>query len=326
MRQALSAGQRNLGWLNALSHPYPVDVRHSGWPHIGMSGYPERPISLSPKLRMKRNKDPRILTCANWKGGVGKTTCAVNIAASAVRCMTATGDPLRVLLVDVDAQASASRSLGILRGDTHQGTADVLLRGVPIRSAIQPTAEGIDLMAGSIALMDADVLLAQADPVQRLFLLARALAEVRSDYDLIIVDSPPSAGVLSLNCMLAGRLLIPVAPEHLCLEGVAILLELVGSVGSSVGCCPEIEGFVVTKADYRSRATREAVDLLRDVYGTLVAQTEIRVNTALAEAPSHGCSIFAHDPTHRSTGARAYQALTRELLTRMGREQETHGV
>ena len=282
-------------------------------------------MSPSATNKMNTQDGAQILTCANWKGGVGKTTTAVNIAAGAVRDTETAGDPLRVLLVDVDAQASASRSLGVPRGDTGQGTADVLLRGVPIRSAIRATAEGVDLLGGSSALMDADVLLAQADPKQRLFLLTRALAEVRSNYDLIIVDSPPSTGVLSVNCMLVGKLLIPVIPEHLCLEGVAMLLDLIGSVESTAGRQPEIHGFVVTKADYRSRATREAAQLLRDAYGHRVLNSEIRVNTTLAEAPSYGRSVFAHDPALRSTGARAYQSLTHELLTRMGAEGSAYG-
>ena len=272
-----------------------------------------------------KQHDAHVLTCANWKGGVGKTTCAVNIAAGAARGATTGSDPLRVLVVDVDGQASASRSLGVPRGDTHPGTAEVLLQGLPIRAAIRHTAEGVDLLAGTSALMDADVRLAQADPTHRVFLLAQALAEVRKEYDLIVIDSPPSTGVLSLNCLLAGQLLIPVVPEHLCLEGVAMLLDLIGSVGRSVGRQPEILGFAVTKADYRSRATRDAVQMLRDAYGSLVLETEIRVNTRLAEAPAEGCSIFAADPALRSAGARAYHALTRELLARMGVEGGTDG-
>lgn len=249
-----------------------------------------------------------ILTLANNKGGVAKTTTVVNLAAALA------GHSYHVLLIDLDSQGAASASLGIARADRRPSAADVLLDSLSIRDVIRTTpVTGLDLVTGSMALANADVALGEAEG--REHRLQQALTPVCDDYDFIMLDCPPSLSLLPLNALVASdAFIVPVMPHYLAMEGLANMLEAVARLKTGMGIQPVLLGIVLTLVDIRSKATREVIDLIRGQYGDLVFTTQIHVNARLAEAPSFGKSIFAHNAT--ATGAVAYRSLTNELLAR----------
>jgi len=249
-----------------------------------------------------------ILALVNNKGGVAKTTTAVNLAAGLARKKKS------VLLVDLDSQGSASLALGIPRSELMPSAADVLLHGEPIKTAIRNVAEGLDLLTGSMELANAD--LALADETGRERRLSDALKPIRSAYDIILLDCPPSLSMLPINALYAADgFIVPVEPQYLALEGLVNLTEAVERMREGMNIKASLVGLVLTKVDYRTKATTEIVDLIRGHYKRQVFKAEIRINTRLAEAPSFGQSIFDYDPT--ATGAAAYADLTEELLKRM---------
>lgn len=249
-----------------------------------------------------------ILALINNKGGVAKTTTAINLAAGLAR------RDRRVLLVDLDSQGSASLSLGVTRAALAPSSAEVLLDGLPVRQAIRPTAvAGLDLLTGTMALANADLRLADAASRERR--LEAALEPVRQAYPFIVIDCPPSLSLLPVNALIAAdAFLVPVTPHYLALEGLVNLMEAVERVRQGMHAGAALLGLVLTMVDYRLRVTREIVDLIRGHYRDQVFRTEIGVNVRLAEAPSFGQSIFAYDPT--STGADAYRRLTLEVQQR----------
>ena len=249
-----------------------------------------------------------VISLINNKGGVGKTTTAVNLAAGVAR------KGKSVLLVDLDAQASASLSLGLSHGQLEPSTADVLLDGLDVTEARSELTEGISLLPGSPDLKDTDINLAAQYGREKK--LQRALGDARKDYDMILLDCPPSFSLLPVNALVAADyFLVPVTPQYLSLEGVGNLLDTVDEIRDGIGSVASVLGIVITQADYRSTATKEVVEVLRDRYGRRVFETEVRVNVRLSEAPSYGQSIFEYAPT--STGAEAYEHLTEELLRRL---------
>jgi chromosome partitioning protein len=249
-----------------------------------------------------------ILALINNKGGVGKTTTAMNLAAGLAR------RDRRVLLVDLDSQGSASLSLGVARTALSPSSAEVLLDELPIAQAIRPTpVTGLDLLTGTMALANADLRLAERAGRERR--LQAALDPVRQAYAFILIDCPPSLSLLPVNALIAAdAFLVPVTPHYLALEGLVNLMEAVERVRQGVHTAAPLLGLVLTLVDYRLRVTREIVDLIRGQYGDQVFRTEIRVNVRLAEAPSFGQPIFVYDPA--STGAEAYRRLTMEVLQR----------
>jgi chromosome partitioning protein len=252
-----------------------------------------------------------ILALINSKGGVAKTTTAVNVSAALARELKARR---RVLLVDLDSQASASLSLGIGRDELEPSSASVLLEGTPVEAGIRSTAvAGLDILPGSMRLMSADVNLAAAKTPHSV--LATALRQVRSSYDFILLDCPPSLSLLSVNAIVAAdALVVPVVPEYLAIEGLANLLEAVGQVRESFGVAAPLLGVALTRVDYRTRAATEYVEQLRAHFGRDVFRTEIRVSARLAEAPSEHRSIFDHDRS--SPAAVAYRDLASEIAKR----------
>lgn len=253
-----------------------------------------------------------ILALVNNKGGVGKTTSAVNIAAG----MAARG--FKVLLVDMDAQGSASLSLGLTRADLRPGTADVLLDGLPVQKAIRDSfpPQRLDILPGSMDLASADILLAAV--AGREEVLKTALQPVMTHYNYIVLDCPPSIGLLTLNAIIAADFyLVPVTPDYLALEGLVNLLEAVEKTRAGIGGAAGLMGILLTLADYRLNATREIGELIRGHYGNAVFKTEIRGNVKLKEAPSFGKTIFDYDS--RSVGAEAYRDLVKEILRRSKR-------
>ena len=252
-----------------------------------------------------------ILALVNNKGGVAKTTTAVNLAAGLARAGN------RTLLVDLDSQASASLSLAVPRAELSPSSADVVLDGMPIARAARATwTAGLDLVTGAAALANADLALANVRGRERR--LATALGPVRDDYGFIVLDCPPSLGLVSVNALVAAdAFIVPIVPQYLALEGLVNLLEAVERVRTGIGASAELMGILLTLVDYRTRSAVEIVDMIRRHYGSQVFKTEIRVNVKLAEAPSFGRSIFDYDRT--SSGALAYERLTREVLRRSRR-------
>ena len=245
----------------------------------------------------------------NNKGGVGKTTTAVSIAAG----MAAKGR--RVLLVDLDAQGSAALSLGLSRSDTEAGTAEVLLEGMAVRDAVCPSSvTGLDVLPGGMPLASADLVL--SDVEGREAVVKAALTPVLRDYAVIVLDCPPSLGLLTVNALTAADFfLVPVTPDYLALEGLANLTAAVDRIRAGIGKVADLAGIVLTMADYRQNVTREAEVMVRRHFGKKVFRTVIRVNVKVKEAPSFGKTVFDYD--RRSAGAEAYKALTREVERRI---------
>ena len=250
-----------------------------------------------------------IIALISRKGGVGKTTTAVNLSAALAR------SGKRVLLIDLDSQASASLSLGVDRGALAPSVADVLAGSVAVEQTVRETAiAGLHLITASVDLVHADAELARSRG--REGRLRAALAPIAGAYDFIFLDCPPSLSLLPVNAVVASdAFLTPVVPQFLAASGIPNLLAAAQRVAWDAGGRTRPLGVLLTMVDYRTRATRETIDLIRGELGSLVFAIEIRVNTRLAEAPRAGQTIFQFDPS--ATGATAYQLLAEELLLRL---------
>jgi len=254
-----------------------------------------------------------VLSLVNNKGGVGKTTTAVNLSASLA------SDGGRVLLVDLDGQGSASRSLGLDREDLYPGVAEAMLEGLPLREAVKGSyIPGLDVLAGSMNLVSTDVFL--ADVEGREFVLRSALEPALEDYDFIVMDCPTSLGLLTVNALTSSHyIILPVTPDYLGFEGLLNLMEAVDMTREGVGKAAGLLGIVLTLADYRVRVTKDIGEMIRSRFGRLVFNTEIRVNVKLKEAPSHGRSIFDYDGGSR--GADDYRRLSAEVQNRIRQDR-----
>jgi chromosome partitioning protein len=248
-----------------------------------------------------------VLAIANQKGGVGKTTTAVNVSA-----YLALG--VRVLLVDLDPQANATSSLGLDPNGVELSTYDALIGQSPLRAAIVETGRAqLDIAPASRALAGAQVEL--VDMVDRESRLKTALQDVADAYDVVIVDTPPSLGILTLNAMVAADLLLaPVQCEYLALEGVAQLMETIELVRATLNPRLELLGMLMTMYDPRTRLSPQVVDEVRRHFPDRTFQTVIPRSVRLSEAPSYGKPVLEYEPTSR--GASAYADLAQELIQR----------
>ncbi|GAC1317247.1 MAG: AAA family ATPase [Chloroflexota bacterium] len=247
----------------------------------------------------------RVVALANQKGGVGKTTTAVNLGA-----YLALG--LRVLLIDLDPQANATSSLGIDPSGVELSSYDALIGDAPMADTIMPTGrQDLDLVPANRALAGAQVEL--VDMPERERRLQRALADVRDDYAVVLIDCPPSLGILTLNALVAAdRLLAPVQCEYLALEGVAQLMETLDLVRATLNPGLELLGMLMTMYDPRTRLSAQVVDEVRRHFPDRTFDTVIPRSVRLSEAPSYGQPVLEYEPSSR--GATAYADLAQEMI------------
>jgi chromosome partitioning protein len=250
-----------------------------------------------------------VLGIANQKGGVGKTTTAISLA-SGLALLGA-----RVLAIDLDPQGNASTGLGIRIEEGDPSTYGVLVDGEPLDEALRPTdIDGLDLLPSSLDLAGAEVELVPA--FSREHRLERALGDVRRRYDVIVVDCPPSLGLLTINALVAAdQVLVPIQCEYYALEGLSQLLRTVELVEQNLNRGLHVGGVVLTMFDARTNLSQQVVEEVRNHFGDLTYSTVIPRSVRLSEAPSFGQPISLYDPSSR--GARAYSRLAREVATRL---------
>lgn len=250
----------------------------------------------------------QIISVANQKGGVGKTTTTINLGA----CLASLGK--KVLLVDMDAQGNATSGVGIRKPDVTKDIYDVLVNELPIDEATLITEhENLSIVPATLQLAGAEIELTSM--MARESRLKGSLAEVSSQYDYILIDCPPSLGHLTINSFTASdSILIPVQCEYYALEGLSQLLNTVRLVQKHFNPELEIEGVLLTMYDARTNLGNEVVEEVRKYFREKVCETIIPRNIRLSEAPSHGKPIIDYDP--RSRGAEVYQALAKEVVSR----------
>jgi len=258
-----------------------------------------------------RPKGPKIIAVANQKGGVGKTTTAINLAAALVE------EGFTVLIVDLDPQGNASTGLGIEADQREMTTYDLLLEDAPLSEVIQPThVEGLLIAPATTDLSSADIELVANE--KRVFLLHDALRQPVMDaygFDYILIDCPPSLSLLTVNAMVAAdSVLVPLQSEFFALEGLSQLMLTVREMRQTANPDLRIEGVVLTMYDQRNNLSQQVESDARDYLGELVFETVIPRNVRVSEAPSFAMPVIEYDPTSR--GAMAYRALAREMVRR----------
>jgi chromosome partitioning protein len=260
------------------------------------------------KFQRTAENTARVVAVVNQKGGVGKTTTAVNVAA----CLAKLGK--RILLVDCDPQGNATTGLGIDKGALTGSLYDVLVNQAPIAEVIQHdvSVAGLDVAPATLDLSGAEMEMFSALSRERI--LKRCLKPAAGDYDYILIDAPPSLGLLTLNILTAAdSLIIPIQCEFYALEGITQLMNVVERVRTHLNPGLQIGTVVLTMHDERINVSRQVVAEVRGYFGDCVASTIIPRNIRLSEAPSFGQPIVVYDP--KSKGAQAYTELAMEVLS-----------
>ena len=255
----------------------------------------------------------KILSLANQKGGVGKTTTSVNLAAS----LAAT--KRKVLLVDLDPQGNATMGVGVNKNALEKTFCDVLLDAIPASEALISIENvGIDLLPANADLTAAEVELMRTDNAEQRF--KKSIAPIRDNYDYILIDCPPALNMLTLNALVASDgVIIPMQCEYYALEGLTALVDTIEQVRSSVNPNLEIEGLLRTMFDPRNTLSNDVSSQLIKHFGDKVYRTIVPRNVRLAEAPSHGLPALLYEKTSR--GALAYLSLAGEMLRRETRNK-----
>ncbi|MDP8978209.1 MAG: AAA family ATPase [Actinomycetota bacterium] len=270
------------------------------WVHAGAGPGPGDPPAAA----------TRVLVVANQKGGVGKTTTAISVAAALAEL------GVRVLLVDLDPQANATSGIGVRVAPEQPTVYQALVDEATVGDVVVPSGvANVDLAPASLDLAGAEVELVTA--FSREQRLRRALEPVRGHYDLVLVDCPPSLGLLTVNALSAGdRVLVPIQCEYYALEGIGALRRNTELVRRNLNPSLEVAGYVLTMLDARTRLSQQVADEVRRHFGDLVFTTLVPRSVRLAEAPGFGQPITVFDTGSRA--ARAYRRLARELLDRLG--------
>ena len=249
-----------------------------------------------------------IIALANQKGGVGKTTSTINLAASLATLEKS------VLVVDADPQANASSGLGVDLKEVECSIYECIVNHADVHDAIYTTdIEGLDIIPSHIDLVGAEVEMLNID--EREYVLKRILEPIRNEYDYILIDCSPSLGLITVNALTAAdSVIIPVQCEYFALEGISKLLSTIKIIKSRLNTKLEIEGFLLTMYDSRLRLANQIYDEVKRHFQELVFKTVIQRNVKLSESPSHGLPVILYDAD--STGAKNHLSLAKEIINR----------
>ena len=256
----------------------------------------------------------KIISLANQKGGVGKTTTSINLAAALAK------SGQQVLLIDADPQANTSSGLGVEIRELDNTIYECLVNGVDPHSAIVKTStKNLSMIPSHIDLVGAEIEMLNMEHREQL--LKKVLEQVRDEFDYILIDCSPSLGLITVNALTASdSVIIPVQCEFFALEGIAKLLNTIKIIKSKLNPALKIEGFLLTMFDNRLRLSNQVYEEVKRHFGDLVFNTVIARNVRLSEAPSHGVSVIEYDPSSR--GAKQYTALAKELINRQKGAQQ----